>query len=373
MKKILVLGSTGSIGTSTLDIIRNESSSFVCSGLTAHSKLTEVEALAKEFNCPFLLTKNATETDYKNFISSCKPDIVVNGIAGTAGLLPSKVTLELGIDLALANKETVVMAYPLVKALSEKTGAKIIPVDSEHSAIFNLINQAGKENTDRILITASGGPFRNFTKEQLKNVTLEMALNHPTWKMGPKITIDSSTLANKGLEVIEASYLFDKPAQKIDVVVHPQSIIHSMVRTNDGMLYAQMSDPDMKHPIIGALTYPDNIKNYMAPFDLFDKELTFFKPNLENFPLLRMAFECVEKKGCYPLVFNAANEIAVLAFLKGLIKYSDIPVITEKTLAFNWSETPDSFERVFELNKAAQLMAKEFTEEFMISDNGDIK
>lgn len=368
MKKILVLGSTGSIGTSTLDIIRNESSSFICAGLTAHSKLNEVETLSKEFNCPYLLTKNASEADYKNFISSCKPDIVVNGIAGSAGLLPSKVTLELGIDLALANKETVVMAYPLVKALSKKTGAKIIPVDSEHSAIFSLINQAGIENTDRILITASGGPFRNFTKEQLENVTLEMALNHPTWKMGPKITIDSSTLANKGLEVIEASYLFDKTADKIDVVVHPQSIIHSMVRTNDGMLYAQMSDPDMKHPIFGALTYPENRKNYMAPFDLFDKELTFFKPDTENFPLLRMAFECVEKKGCYPLVFNAANEVAVHAFLNGQIKYTDIPKITEKTLQFNWSETPASFERVFELDFAAHLLAAEFCEKLIAGD-----
>ena len=261
MKKILVLGCTGSIGSSTLDIIENEKEMFICCGLTAHSKKDELSALSKKFQCPSLLTNNADEKDYKNFISSCKPDIVVNGIAGSPGLLPSKVTLELGIDLALANKETVVMAYPLVKALSEKTGAKIIPVDSEHSAIFSLINQCGKENSDRILITASGGPFRNFTKEQLENVALEMALNHPTWKMGPKITIDSSTLANKGLEVIEASYLFDKPADKIDVVVHPQSIIHSMVRTNDGMIYAQASDPDMKHPIISALTYPETQKN----------------------------------------------------------------------------------------------------------------
>lgn len=365
MKKVLVLGSTGSIGTSTLDIIRNERDSFVCCGITAHSKKDELENLSKEFNCPSLLTKDAGEEEYKTFIKNCKPDIVVNGIAGTPGLLPSKVTLELGIDLALANKETVVMAYPLIKALSEKTGAAIIPVDSEHSAIFSLINQAGKVNTDRILITASGGPFRNFTKEQLKDVTLEMALNHPTWNMGPKITVDSSTLANKGLEVIEASYLFDKAADKIDVVVHPQSIIHSMVRTNDGMIYAQMSDPDMKHPIISALTYPENKKNYMKHFDLFDRELTFFKPDLEKFPLLRMAFECVEKKGCYPLVFNAANEIAVLAFLKKQIKYSDIPLITEKTLACDWSETPESFERVFELNKKAQDMALDFTKECM--------
>ncbi|MCQ2597910.1 MAG: 1-deoxy-D-xylulose-5-phosphate reductoisomerase [Treponema sp.] len=362
MKKVLVLGCTGSIGTSALDIISNEKDLFISCGITAHSNKDKLEELASKFNCPSLLTKNASEKDYKNFIENCKPDIVVNGIAGSAGLMPSKVVLELGIDLALANKETVVMAYPLVKALSEKTGAKIIPVDSEHSAIFCLINQAGIENVDRILITASGGPFRTFTKEQLKNVTLEMALNHPTWKMGPKITIDSSTLANKGLEVIEASYLFSKSADKIDVIVHPQSIVHSMVRTNDGMIYGQLSDPDMKHPIIGALTYPENVKNYLKPFDLFDKELTFYRPRIEDFPLLGYAFDSVRKKGCYPLVFNAANEIAVHAFLEKKIGYCDIAGITEKTLSYNWSETPATFERVFELDAKAREIAKKLVE-----------
>ena len=248
-------------------------------------------------------------------IDECKPDIVVNGIAGSAGLLPSKIVLENGIDLALANKETIVMAAPLVKELANNTGAKIIPVDSEHSAIFNLVEKIGKENIDRVVITASGGPFRTFSKEQLQNVTVEQALNHPTWKMGPKITIDSSTLANKGLEVIEAAYLFEKPYNKIDVVVHPQSIIHSLVRTNDGMLYAQLSDPDMKHPIFGALSWPENNKTYLEPFDLFDKELTFYRPRTDDFPLLKMAFECVKNGGSYPIVFNAANEIAVDDFI----------------------------------------------------------
>lgn len=362
MKKVLVLGCTGSIGSSSLDIIRNEPEMFSLCGITAHTSREKLETLSREFNCPSLLTSGASEENWKSFISECRPDIVVNGIAGGAGLLPSKIVLELGIDLALANKETVVMAYPLVKALSEKTGAKIIPVDSEHSAIFSLINQAGKENVDRILITASGGPFRTFTKEQLKDVTLEMALNHPTWKMGPKITIDSSTLANKGLEVIEASYLFDKPAEKIDVVVHPQSIIHSMIRTNDGMIYAQASDPDMKHPIIGALTYPDNVKNYMEPFDLFDRELTFFRPRMDDFPLLKYAFESVKKKGSYPLAFNAANEIAVHAFLEKKIAYCDIAGVTENVLSKDWSEVPDSFERVFELDRKARDLASDFIE-----------
>lgn len=371
MKKILVLGCTGSIGSSTLDIIENEKSLFCVCGITAHTNKEKLQILSQKFKCPSLLTESASENDYKVFIKSCEPDIVVNGIAGSPGLLPSKIVLELGIDLALANKETVVMAYPLIKDLAKKTGASIIPVDSEHSAIFSLINQCGKENVDRILITASGGPFRKFTKAQLENVTLEMALNHPTWNMGPKITIDSSTLANKGLEVIEASYLFDKTSDKIDVVVHPQSIIHSMVRTNDGMIYAQISDPDMKHPIISALTFPENKKNYMDFFDLYDKELTFFKPDLELFPLLKLAFECVEKKGCYPLAFNASNEVAVHAFLKKQIKYSDIPLITEKTLEYDWSETPQTFERVFELNEYAHNLASQIAQQYLKKSNGE--
>lgn len=360
MKRVLVLGCTGSIGTNTLDIIENEKDLFTACGITAHSKKDQLEILSKKFNCPSLLTANVAEEDYKNFIEKCKPDIVVNGIAGAAGLLPSKIVLELGIDLALANKETVVMAYPLIKELSNEKGGKILPVDSEHSAIFSLINQAGKENVDRILITASGGPFRTFTKEQLNNVTLEMALNHPTWKMGPKITIDSSTLANKGLEVIEASYLFDKPAEKIDVIVHPQSIVHSMVRTNDGMIYGQLSDPDMKHPIFGALTYPQNLSNYLKPFDLFDHELTFYKPRTEDFPLLGYAFQCVKRKGAYPLVFNAANEVAVHAFLEKKISYTQIAGITEKVLQKDWSKKCSSFEEVFETDKLARKTAGEY-------------
>ena len=357
MKKVLVLGCTGSIGSSTLDIIENEKEKFSVCGITAHNNKDKLEILSNKFKCPSLLTKNADELEYKNFIEKCQPDIVVNGIAGSAGLLPSKLVLETGTDLALANKETVVMAYPLIKELAEKNNAKIIPVDSEHSAIFSLINQAGKENVDRILITASGGPFRTYSKEQLEQVTLEMALNHPTWKMGPKITIDSSTLANKGLEVIEASYLFDKAADKIDVIVHPQSIVHSMVRTNDGMIYAQLSDPDMKHPIISALTYPENTNNYLKPFDLFDKELTFFRPRIQDFPLLGYAFECVRKKGAYPLVFNAANEIAVHAFLEKKISYTQIAGITEKVLSFDWALDCKSFNEVFETDKKARKIA----------------
>lgn len=360
MKRVLVLGCTGSIGTNAINIAENLSESFQICGLQAHSNKEKLEELGNKFSCPTLLSSSDnSEKAFQKLIDSSKPDIVVNGIAGAAGLLPSKIVLENGIDLALANKETIVMAGNLIKNLAAKNNAQLLPVDSEHSAIFNLVQKIRKENISKIVITASGGPFRNFTKEQLENVTLEQALNHPTWKMGKKITIDSSTLANKGLEVIEAAYLFDVTADQIEVVVHPQSLIHSLVRTNDGMLYAQISDPDMKHPIYSALTWPENKQTYLKPFDLFDQTMTFFKPRTEDFPLLKYAFECVNKGNSYPIAFNASNEIAVHAFIDGKCKYNDISRIVRSVLDNDWSTKLDSFNTVFEMDAKARRMAME--------------
>ena len=259
--------------------------SFEVVGISAGHNEKSVQELCKEFNCRGTVFSRDGIDGLEKLIKECNADIAVNGIAGSAGLIPSTLIIENGTDLALANKETVVMAWPVIKVLAEKHNANIVPVDSEHSAIFSLINQAGKNNISELLITASGGPFRNLSKEELKSVTVEDALKHPTWNMGKKITIDSASLANKGLEVIEANRLFDMRAEKIKVVVHPQSLIHSMVRTNDGMIYAQISDPDMKHPIYSALTYPENKKAYLKPFDLFDQTMTFFKPRMEDFPI----------------------------------------------------------------------------------------
>ena len=360
MKKVLILGCTGSIGTSTLDIVNNMSSDFCVCGLQAHSNKQKLSELQAKYNCPVLLSsEDNSEEAFQNLINKSKPDIVVNGIAGAAGLLPSKICLENRIDLALANKETIVMAGPLIKELAKKTGAKLLPVDSEHSAIFNLTERIGKQNISKIVITASGGPFRTFSKEQLENVTLEQALKHPTWNMGKKITIDSSTLANKGLEVIEAAFLFDVEADQIDVVVHPQSLIHSLVRTNDGELYAQISEPDMKHPILGALNWPENKACYLKPFDLFDHEMTFFKPRMDDFPLLSYAFECVKLKKGYPIAFNAANEIAVHAFINKKINYPTIAKIVRSVLNKDWNINLDSFETVFEIDKKARVFAQE--------------
>ncbi len=360
MKKVLILGCTGSIGTSTIDIIRNTPEDFKICGLQCHSNKEKLEQLAAEFHCPSLLTKNNNQPEnYQKLIDESKPDIVVNGIAGTSGLLPSKIVLENGIDIALANKETIVMAGNLIKALAAQKKATLLPVDSEHSAIFCLINQIKKENLKKIIITASGGPFRNFTKEELENVTVEMALKHPTWKMGPKITVDSSTLANKGLEVIEAAYLFDLDVTQIDVTVHPQSLVHSIVQTKDGMMYAQVSEPDMKHPIINALNWPNNKQTFMPDFDIFDRTMTFMKPNYENFPLLSYAFNCVKNGNAYPIAFNAANEVAVAEFLNKKISFTAIANSVEKILQDDWSCKITSFEDVFEQDKLARRKTKD--------------
>lgn len=361
-KRILVLGCTGSIGKQTLDIVRNMKDDFEICGLACNHKKEELSSLCKEFSCEGTLFCEAGISGLENLIKNCHADIAVNGIAGAAGLKPSVLVLQNKIDLALANKETVVMAWPLIKKLADESDAKIIPVDSEHSAIFNLINQCGKENIDEIIITASGGPFRNFSDEQLESVSVEQALKHPTWNMGPKITIDSASLANKGLEVIEACRLFDMDTSKIKVVIHPQSLIHSLVRTKDGMLYAQISNPDMRHPILNALTWPKNSSNYLKKFDLFDCEMTFFKPRFESFPLLKYAYDCARKNASYTIAFNASNEIAVKAFLEKKCSFTQISKIVKSTIDKDWSKNPQSIDEVFEIDKNARLIANKFLE-----------
>ncbi len=357
MKKLLVLGCTGSIGSQSLDIARNMKDDFKVVGLTAGHDKEGLEKLCKEFNCPGSLFSDDGIEGIKKLVENCGADIAVNGIAGAAGLRPSSIVLEQGMDLALANKETVVMAWPLIKALAQKHGSAIIPVDSEHSAIFNLIHQSGKENIAQVIITASGGPFREYSDEQLKSVSVEQALQHPTWNMGKKITIDSATLANKGLEVIEACRLFDMPTERVKVVVHPQSLIHSLVRTRDGMLYAQISNPDMRHPILGALSWPENKENYLSEFDLAGQSMTFYPPRLDSFPMLSLAYECAKAGKSYTIAFNAANEFAVAAFLDRKCGFMDIPKIVKGCLDTDWSTEADSLDSVFEIDTQARNIA----------------
>ncbi|MBR1911837.1 MAG: 1-deoxy-D-xylulose-5-phosphate reductoisomerase, partial [Treponema sp.] len=366
MKKILVLGCTGSIGSQTIDIVRMMKNDFCIVGLSAGHNKKMLETLCKEFDCQGTLFIEEGIQGIQKLIASCGADIAVNGIAGAAGLEPSVLVLQAGMDLALANKETVVMAWPVVKKIAQEHKANIIPVDSEHSAIFSLINQAGKQNIQEVIITASGGPFKDFTEEQLKNVTVEQALHHPTWNMGKKITIDSSTLANKGLEVIEACRLFDISPEKVQVVVHPQSLIHSLVRTHNGMLYAQISNPDMRHPIFDALTWPDIKANYLTPFNLAGNTMTFFPPRLDAFPLLQYAYDCAKKSNSYTIAFNAANEIAVQAFLEKKCSYTQISHIVNEVLQEDWSENPDSIEKIYSADKKARNKAISV----LVSNNG---
>lgn len=358
MKKIIVFGSTGSIGSSALDLARRHKDLFTVTGLQANSSKEELQALASEFNCPFTLTSQDGIEGMARLLDKANADIVVNGIAGAAGLLPSKLVVERGIDLALANKETVVMAWPLIKSLADKNGAKIIPVDSEHSAIFNLIHFCKKTNIEEIVITASGGPFRNYSREQLEKACLSDALKHPTWKMGKKITVDSASLANKGLEVIEARRLFDTNVKNISVVVHPESLIHSLVRTSDGILYAQISEPDMRHPIMGALCWPEYVQSGLEKFSLAGKSMSFFEPRRDDFPLLGLAEKAADKGGSYTIAFNTADEIAAHAFIDEKIKFLDIAKIVQATMEKDWSQEPRDFDDVFEADKNARAIAE---------------
>ena len=359
-KKIIILGATGSIGKSAVDIVRNNPDLFEIAGLSAYSSRDELESIAKEFGMPPAILVGEKGVDaLLAMIGEVDADIVINGISGASGLLPSKAVLESGKDLALANKETIVMAGPLIRSLSEQYGKRILPVDSEHSAVFNLIEAYGKESVAEIILTASGGPFRTFDAARLSTVTASDALKHPTWSMGSKITIDSASLANKGLEVIEACRLFDMSPDRVKVVVHPQSLVHSLVRTRDGVLYAQISKPDMRHPIFSALTWPEYRESKLEEFS-FDVACTmqFEPPRYADFPLLGLAYRAAMLSGSYTIAFNAANEVAVAAFLDGKIGFTGLAEVTARVFESDWSNPPRSFEDVLDADKRARESAR---------------
>lgn len=361
----MVLGCTGSIGKSTLEILENRKDDFVCCGLSAGSNINKLKKTASKFSCPYTLSSTEGIEGIKKLIQKTSPDIVVNGIAGSAGLEPSICVLESGVDLALANKESIVMAGSVIFDIAKNNNAKIIPVDSEHSAIFTLINAFSVNNVSKLVITASGGPFRTWSSEKLKSATLKDALKHPTWNMGAKITVDSATLGNKGLEVIEAKKLFGFDAENIQVVVHPQSIVHSLIQTKDGIVYGQFSEPDMKHPIMQALDYPKINYSFMKPFDLTEvidnkRTLTFEKPRYKDFPLLSLAFMAAKKDAAYPIAFNAANEIAAWTFMKEKCTFSKISETVEKVLSSDWSCSVRDLKDIFEADKKARKMAEGF-------------
>lgn len=352
MNKIVILGSTGSIGTQTLEIVRNYSEDLQVLALAAGNNVALMEQQVREF-----LPKKAvmwSETaakELKEKISDLNVDVlsgmdglldivtmeeaqtVVTAIVGMIGIRPTIAAIESGKDIALANKETLVTAGHIIMPLAKKMGVKILPVDSEHSAIFQSMNGEKREQVDKILLTASGGPFRGKKTEDLLNIQVEDALKHPNWSMGRKITIDSSTLVNKGLEVIEAKWLFDVELEQIQVVVHPQSIIHSMVQYKDGGIIAQLGTPDMKLPIQYALFYPERRELPGKKLDFYElSQMTFEKPDMETFYGLKLAFEASKAGGSMPTVYNAANEKAVSLFLDRKIKFLQIPEFIQKTM-----------------------------------------
>ncbi len=373
-KRVIILGATGSIGTSALHIIRSHPDSFELVAVSAHSRSDELLSITREFNLSSaVLSGVESGTSLPDGLKGGTPallamirqteaDIVLNGIAGSAGLSPSVTALESGKDLALANKETIVMAGPLIRELARSKNKSILPVDSEHSAVFNLLSAYGAESVSRIILTASGGPFRQWTSEQLKNARAQDALKHPTWSMGAKITIDSASLANKGLEVIEACRLFDFAPDKIDVVVHPESLVHSMIRTKDGVLYAQMSRPDMCHPILSALSWPTILENTIKPLSLETPfSMHFEKPRYDDFPLLGLAFKAAAMGGAWPLAYNASNEVAVAAFLNGTLSFTNLSRVTAEIMEKDWSREASNFEEIFTLDEQARIMAKQIT------------
>ncbi|NVN97787.1 MAG: 1-deoxy-D-xylulose-5-phosphate reductoisomerase [Geobacteraceae bacterium] len=353
MKSLTVLGSTGSIGRSTLDIVAAHPDRFRIEALTAGTNLdlfvTQIskfspslavvldEASAKKLS-QMLPAKGRPEIMFglEGLVAAATAsavDMVVAAIVGAAGLVPTASAIMAGKDIALANKETLVTAGHIFMDLVKKHGVKLYPVDSEHSAIFQSLE--GHRNSDirKIILTASGGPFLNTSLETLKKVTVQDALNHPNWSMGKKITIDSATMMNKGLEVIEARWLFDTSPEKIEVNIHPQSIIHSMVEYLDGCVIAQLGTPDMKAPIAYALSYPARIATGVKALDLTELSgLTFFRPDLLRFPALKLAYRALTDGESMPAVMNAANEVAVEMFLEGRISFTDIPLLIEKTM-----------------------------------------
>ncbi|MBE3592641.1 MAG: 1-deoxy-D-xylulose-5-phosphate reductoisomerase [Thermoanaerobacter sp.] len=351
MKKVIILGSTGSIGTQTLDVIKNFRENFEIVGLTAYNNVELLSKQIREFNPKVVAVKDEDKANQlrenlkKNVeiltgskglqeIVKYDADLVVIAVEGIAGLVPTVTAIQRGKDIALANKEVLVTAGQIVMDLVKKKDITLLPVDSEHSAILQCLRGNDKKEVSRLILTASGGPFRGKKKEDLKKVTVNEALNHPNWKMGKKITIDSATLMNKGFEVIEAKWLFDISEDKIDVIVHPQSIIHSMVEYIDGSVIAQLATADMRIPIQYALNYPT--RNYINGINFLDfsitTQLTFEKPDLETFKCLSLAYEALKIGGTMTTVLNAADEIAVSLFLNKKIEFLQIAEIIEESM-----------------------------------------
>jgi 1-deoxy-D-xylulose-5-phosphate reductoisomerase len=376
-RRLAILGSTGSIGVQALDVVSRAGADLEVVALSAAGAWEQLLVQAREHGVQRIALSDpdaaarASEawTDGEvlsgpeglvRLITESDCELVLNGIVGSAGLVPTVATLGEGIDLALANKESLVVGGELITQLAQATGAAIIPVDSEHSAIHQLISSERAGTVDRVILTASGGPFRGRTAGELSHVTVEQALAHPTWAMGGKITIDSATLMNKGLELIEAHHLFGTPYERIDVVVHPQSIVHSLIQLCDGATLAHLGYPDMRVPISYGLHYPDRVDVPVRALDLVELgSLTFEQVDVDTFACLRLAREAGLAGGTAPCTLNAANEVAVHAFMAGRLGFLDIAAVIEDTLAELPAELVHSFESLGEADADARRVAAE--------------
>ena len=369
MKKIGILGSTGSVGTQALEIIKKNPDKFKVKYLSCNSNSSLLVKQAKFFKPDYICLVDSTKKDYlKNNLSNVKimygqdaleelskdnsPDIVLNAVSGYQGLTLTVNSIIAGNDIALANKESIVQAGKIVTELARVKGVNILPVDSEHSALWQCLNGEKKEFIKRLILTASGGPFRKLKKKEFKNITKKDALNHPNWSMGNKITIDSATMMNKGFEVIEAFWLFNISLKKIDIVVHPQSLIHSMIEFIDGSIKAQISIPDMRLPILYALSYPERIKlnNMEYDFNLFQR-MDFEPADLSKFKCIKLAYDAIKLGETYPTVLNVSNDIAVRLFLKEKISFIEIPELIDKAMNKHIPINNPSLENILEITK----------------------
>jgi len=379
-KRLIIFGSTGSIGKRTLDVARDFRAAFEIVALSASQSASLLEAQIEEFRPQAAcLADERLQAEAARIASRAgvpvfcgaeglmrlarefPADLAVVATVGFAGLMPSLAALEAGCDLALANKEVLVAAGQIVTRRAAERGVRILPIDSEHNAVFQCLGGAKPDCVRRIILTASGGPFRRMPKEDLARVTVEQALAHPTWSMGPKITIDSSTLMNKGFEVIEAHYLFRIPISRIEVVIHPESAIHSMVEYLDGSILAQMGPTDMYLPIQNVLTYPRRLPNAFQPLDFARLgSLNFEAPDMDRFPALRLAFEAAKAAGTAPAALNAANEVAVARFLRREIRYLDIPAIIADVLEAHTNTPEPALDDIHAVDRWARERATQY-------------
>lgn len=379
-RQIAILGSTGSIGTQTLQVVEEHPECFEVYAITANTRVDDLIAQARKFmpeavviadDSKYLRLKEALADlpikVYGGYEAVCQIveegpiDIVVTAMVGFSGLRPTINAIKAGKTIALANKETMVVAGEMINALAMEYKTPILPVDSEHSAIFQCLAGEMHNKVEKLILTASGGPFRTFTKEQMEHVTKEQALKHPNWSMGAKITIDSASMMNKGFEVMEAKWLFGVGAEEIEVVVHPQSVIHSMVQFEDGAVKAQLGTPDMRLPIMYALTYPSRLSSSFGRIDWSTLgELTFEKPDFELFPNLRHAYGALAKGGNIPCVVNAANEICVAAFLNDRIRFTDMPRLIERAMDKATYILKPTLEDYLETDKEIRRMVEEW-------------